>query len=275
MKVSSRLAAVFVALGLCSASGSSGSLIVQQGIIYVEILPSGISPLRDLSLFSISPIQLLQSISYQQSFSNAQYDASWSGDNLDFHVDVQQRLQGYLGRVQDLGAWSMTPAVDSLVTLHGEYTYDHPTDALGSASISTQIKIYDTNQVIGGATEYGGTTGLGPHAGHLVLDYSLPLSAGVKYRFSYLMESEGNQSSSSMVYLGSGFYDISVRSIPEPATLLPIALAALLFLAPGRRSRRAGVDDASRRSRRAGAPTPPAPPLYQLSIINSPFSWER
>jgi hypothetical protein len=242
--------ALILALWCCESS--TGTIIVQQAGLSVEVQPYGFPLIRDTFLPDLSNFQDSHGVSYSQSFANAQYVSSVHGDEFDFHVSSQQHLEGTMGRVQNINGWSLTPSVNSVLTIQGEYLYNHPPTLLGDASLDTSLRLYDTNQLVDAQIEDGGTSGFGPYAGLLSINATVPLSAGVKYHFACLMSSHGfDPPSPGQAWRGDGSFDISVRPIPEPAALLP--LAALLYLAPGRR-------------RKSEIPPPPGPQPHQPSL---------
>jgi hypothetical protein len=243
------------------------SLVFSNGLFLVRVDPPGLAPIDNFLQLDSNPFEHTQISSYGDSWTAAQLAMSWSGDNGDFHLDTQQHLQGFTpGVVETSGNFiRLTPSIDSILTLHMEYSYNHPTNQIGSASISAGVQINGTNTFIWSDAAHGGNVGLGPTSGLLSIDTTLPLPAGTTYVFDYHMFSNNFGTTSppppNALWLGDGQIDLTLRPIPEPAALLP--LVVLLFLAQ------------SRRSRRAGTATPPAPPLYELSIINYPFLWER
>jgi hypothetical protein len=75
-----------------------------------------------------------------------------------------------------------------------------------------------------------GTLGLGPPAGTLTIDGSAILNAGTTYSLGFQFTTDNFAiPPAQAAWLGDGEIYMSIRPIPEPAALLPLAFAALFL----------------------------------------------
>jgi hypothetical protein len=250
-----KAAAVFLLCVFCANPCIAG-LVVGLSTLATRVSPALSSSIQDILAIDSNPFQQFHAITFQNSASATQYDMEWAGDEGSFHISANHHLQGMKGFVDSFGMVFVTPAVDSRFSVISEYTYNHPSQFLGSADLSVRATKEGTLDFAFNQAVSGGTFGLHPPAGTLHVDGSGILLAGVTYVLDYQMRSSNYAiPAPTAVWAGDGFIDLTIRPIPEPAALLP--LAALLYLAPGRRR--------SRRSRRAGAATRPSPPYNILN----------
>ena len=215
-------------LSLCFARTCAGNVFVDNGTFYATVDPPGLSTTNTLILGPVSPFVNSQTATFQAAYTSVQHVLSWSGNDVNYRLDTQQHLQGFQGSVSSTGNFRITPSIDSVLTIHEEYAYNHPATLLGAATVGARIRLATTNTTVY-ADGYGnGTFDLGPPIGTLVLDGTIPLNANTAYIFSYVMVSHNfDPPPPDAVWAGTGFLDLTVRPIPEPTALFPLALLAL------------------------------------------------
>jgi MYXO-CTERM domain-containing protein len=218
-----------------------GQLAVENIRFLERVTPSGGGGDSQSTFFEFPPspnhIAFSQTATIPPSYSTGTYDVQWSGDNAYFQISIDHHLQGFRGGLLSNGTIIFRPAVDSFVTLNGTWTYNHYPAMLGSTVFGMRV-------VQPGAPnpwsdqKPGGTDYLLPPSGTLTLSGSATLQAGVRYSVGYNISTDNFSNPGAppaiAAWLGTGFIDITVQPVPEPAALALLA-AAMPFLIRRRR----------------------------------------
>jgi len=161
----------------------------------------------------------------------AQYNFNYAGDSATFHIDTHQQCQRVVGEVPRCiasGFVNVVPAVDTLVTMEGAFTYTMNSDPM-SANIVGNVVTLEPQQIYfqDGASAF---SFLDPPQGTLSIGASalLPGGAGVIFRLGYgfqLLADDDNAPGSLMT--GNGSIEFVLTPIPEPFSFVLLALGLL------------------------------------------------
>ncbi len=234
-----------LAIGLAQACFLRADLVVERLSFLERVAPIG-SLSNTQSYFqeflpSPNAIAFSQTASIPPSYSTGTYDLSWSGDVAHFQSTIDHHLQGFRGGLSSNGGIRIRPAVDSIVTLSGTWTYNLYPALLGGVFFSISAS------EVGGAILWrefgsGGNVHLLPSSGTFNFSGSALLQAGVLYSLGYNANTNSHDPPpASATWLGAGFIDIFVNPVPEPVTAAMLALGALM-------TRRITAADRSRNS---------------------------
>jgi len=235
--VNSRRRSLFffaIVIGMTQARSIRADLVVERLSFLERVLPFG-SLSNTQSYFeeflpSPNAIAFSQTASITPSYSTGTYDLSWSGDVAHFQSTVDHHLQGFRGGLLSSGSIRVRPAVDSIVTLSGTWTYNLYPAVLGTASFSISAR------EVGGAILWrevgvGGNGHLLPSSGVFNFSGSALLQAGVLYSLGYNADTNSEDPPpANALWLGNGFIDITVAPVPEPTTLALLALGSMMLI---------------------------------------------
>jgi hypothetical protein len=172
------------------------------------------------------------------SSASAAYDFSWSGDAGVFDIQVTQHLEGLEGRTLATGRIDFVPMIDTLLSIEASLTYSLPSFTLNVSEVSFAVYDFDLGDMVGGGGGEGGTFGLHPPAGTLHAAEVLLLPAGHHYLLMYdALLHHYYLPPPGAVGSATGEFHFDFEPVPEPATLVSLASAALLLRA--RRGNRA------------------------------------
>ncbi|QDV89465.1 hypothetical protein RAS2_05330 [Phycisphaerae bacterium RAS2] len=235
----SSLSRLIVGFFLVAASGvdsrAFGDLIVEQVLIRDRVTPSGSFSESQQYFVEFPPspnaIAFSQAATIPPSYSSGTYDVSWSGEVAHFQSTIDHRLQGFRGGLSSSGGIRVRPAVDSIVTLSGTWTYNHYPALLGTTSFHLQAGAVGSGSDLWSDSGTGGTGHLLPPFGTFNLSGSALLQAGVLYSLGYsITTSSFDAPPASALWLGNGFIDITVNPVPEPATAALVGPATISLI---------------------------------------------
>lgn len=128
----------------------------------------------------------------------------------------------------------MTPQVPITIQVHGEYTYSCPADIMFATFWFSALGLSSGDSPFNELHSFSTTMGTG--SGTFVIDGEFELLPTESWRLRGIMEIETGTGSAAHLATGSGFFNIQI--VPEPATLLLVAVT-FPFL---RHQRRAATD---------------------------------
>lgn len=155
------------------------------------------------------------------------YDFAWHASFGQFLVEASHvAFDGNGGtRSASVGSIHITPSVDLLLTATGSYDYDLPGSAM---QVSHGIDVYDDNTQIAAWGAFDHTFLNGPTSDTFNWSNQTVLPAGHQIQILYgtYLDAFG---SSGFLASGEGFIHFTLQPVPEPSTLLPLALGALML----------------------------------------------
>lgn len=160
------------------------------------------------------------------------YSFAWNASVGDFLVQVAHRaadVDPSILRSASDGRIYVTANTDLLFTIDGNYSYSLPVDpmlTIFNMGISDIQPPHDSP--IGFGNSYDTVNGA-PASGSFPISGQAILPAGHTWSISYIMEVFALGGLSGQIAQGDGYLHFTLQeAIPEPATLLPLALAAVL-----------------------------------------------
>ncbi len=220
-----------VLLSFVCGTKSDGSLIVSQTLVQNRVIVSTDANtwVDSINLFVPAPVPISETRINAIGGTSAQltYAFNWSGDTATFRVDGSHTtLYPQPSNLQSgsTGHVSFTPMVDSLITLRVQYTYDLPgafMEAVGAGGLSDDVA---------GVTYidlFSHDFSFGPTSGSYDQSASAVVPAGCNCDFGFTMRL--STGATAMPAIDNGFVELSIAPLPEPATFLPLALAAMLL----------------------------------------------
>ena len=196
----------------------------------------------------MNPFQDSHSGTVRLSSAITSFDFAWDDSSGRFLIDFAHQLQqGDASISFSSGGISITPTVDLEISIQAEYDYHLP-----ASSILTEIRfaVVDIDPeglgTLFSRSDAEATTIASQATGTLTLDESFIMPAGRTWLMGFGAEIENLSGSTGLIATGSGFMDIQITPIPEPAT-------ASLLLVGGcwlfRRRRRSSANKSLRESR--------------------------
>lgn len=173
---------------------------------------------------------------YANSLAQAAYQYNYDNATGQFDTNVHLESQGgshFGSTVNSLVRF--TTSTDVLLHAEGEWTYALP-GGFRTSEFNIRVgKIPHDNSfffIDGGFA----SPGLGdPPSGTHDAELNVLLPAGGTYFFRSIFSFDASSGSPTALSIGSGFANVTLTSVPSPATLGPLAVATLLIRRPVRR----------------------------------------
>lgn len=157
---------------------------------------------------------------------------NWSGDSGYFRVDAAHSIvipTANSAHADSTGYINFTTMVDSLISLRVQYAYDLPGSLMEGHGTGGVLN-FDTDTLYDEISF--GEFSFGPVSGSFDETTYITIPAGTNCQFVFTMRLITY--ATSVAATENGTFELSITPLPEPASLYPLALAAMLL----RRSRK-------------------------------------
>lgn len=233
----SRLLPVLLALSSITmpAKAVAGSFDVPAWSLATGVGDSS-TGLSDNSEVVQNPFQDEHHVLLGPSQAHSYFDFSWTPDTASFLIAASHAAFDGNGGTRSVSAGNIyiTPNVDLLLTATGTYDYDMPG---WDMRVGYGLVIYDgefRERFVEGHTD--DTFIDGPTTAGFSLDAQFVLPAGETSILSYIILIDAFDSTG-LLATGSGDIHITLAPVPEPSTLMTLAIVATLLPRPMRRPR--------------------------------------
>ncbi len=173
-----------------------------------------------------NPFNDSHAVAVGDSTAAASYDFAWAAEFGRFLIEGTHQAED-VGFSSTTGGWLLFYATEPVTyDIDIAYTYDLPGGAL-RGGFTYNLLDTDTLDSFSVGSYHDDTWTAGPVSGTLAIQASGMLPAGHPYAFTYKMEldSYGN---SGYLATGSGHVDLTLTAVPEPTSLGPLAILALI-----------------------------------------------
>ena len=173
---------------------------------------------------------------YENSVAQAGYQFSWSSVTGQFNNTAHIEAQGgpdFLAGVDNLVR--ITPSTDVLLTVDAQWDFD-----LGGGDRSSFffVQVGQTGSPLLMNWNYGSSPIFGgPSSAVWTIHDSVILPAGGNYFFRCIFSFDSFSGSPTVLSTGTGFANFTLTSVPEPAAIGPLSIAAVALLRRPRRTR--------------------------------------
>lgn len=228
--------AVLVALVLPTSFTQAGLLVSDWYLLNLVDSSVNGAPVRDYSIIStVTPIPFTDTRynAIGDTVSRSTFSFDWSGDTSSFRIEGEHQARDVSANLlQSLstGHVNFTPMVDSLITLRVQYTYDLPGDYMEGFDTGGVFNL-DTDELYA-QISHGGYS-LGPVSGSFDQTMTAVIPAGCNCEFVYTIRLTTHATSVSAT--DSGIVELSIVPLPEPVTIIPVIIAALVCRKRARR----------------------------------------
>lgn len=228
------VAVVFFLFGNSEAA-IAGLVVSEFAIQNRAVVSTSNGVLSDQStIYSTTPVPIVGSRTdaVGDTVSQLNFDYGWVGDAGMFRIDevhIVRNPDASSLEALTTGYVLFSPSVDSLISLRLQYTYNLPgsmMDGYGTAAILND----QTNEVFA-QFSFGGFS-LGPISGSFDQTMTAAIPAGCTCSFAFTTRLRTGPTA--VPATDNGTIEFSIAPVPEPASLSPLALAAMFL----RRSRK-------------------------------------
>lgn len=162
------------------------------------------------------------------SYVTTSYDIGWLLDEAHFDITTTHHLAQLDGQTTTSGRIFLTPSVDSLVTISGNWQYAWPSAAVGSTNIGIGVWDLATSKPISFENDFGGNLTVEPPFGTLHASGNAFIPAGGQYMLYYIaMVHHIDPTPPGIFGEASGEFHFTITPIPEPAAAMLLALPFL------------------------------------------------
>jgi hypothetical protein len=167
------------------------------------------------------------------SISSVDYEFGWSGNRAAFLIDIDQRASEQPGGFvlsDAFGLINFTTTTEITMSLSAAYTFDLP-GYLMKAVQSVEVYNRQTEEDYVQILNIAGPTTSGPIAGTFqeAQQAVIPAYCNCTFRYDIYVITEVDAGATGM---GSGYLNVTMQPVPEPAAFLTLALGALLLRRP-------------------------------------------
>lgn len=229
----------FLAFGVCVAlmtNGVNAAIIIEQWNMVTGVRNS--SGHQGAFAETVqNPFFTTHDIVRGASSARTNFDFTWNDSAGDFLIQASQRAADVdpLGLTSNSSGWiNVSADQDLLITAQGAYDYTLPAWGMGVAfflGVYEDIPPYDAPLNFGDA--FSTYSNPWPASGVITGSGQAILQAGHTWTIQYWIQVDSSGTTGTAA-TGDGYLHFTLQEVPEPATLFPLALAAMLL----RRSRK-------------------------------------
>ncbi len=216
----------FIAFTIGAAPVEGAGFTIEEWSLRVSIVGPYPDVVGDSITEVTSPFLTSHSVTLEPSLASASYNLAWSDTFGRFLIEGSHQAEDMRFSSTTSGLMYFETTVDVLFDIDIAYTYDLPGGQM-SGGFTYNLLDPETHENFAGGSHHDDTWTAGPVSGTLTAQASGILPAGREYAFTYKMELD-TSSFTGLLATGSGHVDLTLTAVPEPASLAPLAILALI-----------------------------------------------